>query len=560
MWCAQMALMMFGAMTAASVAGASWGQVTFVDDSIEAGVGAESYGRGAAMVDVDGDGRLDLLCANDNMPNFFYRQLHDGSFEPAEASWQIDLLSRSSWAILAADFDNDGDNDLYFVNGGFPGQPNRLLRNDLATTDRFTDVSDVAGDANYSQRNFGGTTLDYNRDGRLDIFLTSPSGSNVLLRNDGDLMFTDVSTEAGVSISGAYRHCSIGDYNNDGWIDIAVGGFQGANRVFRNDGDGTFTEVAAALGVSSPNLNFGLVFEDFDNDGWMDLFLPKYQYQDPTTGTTELFRNNGDGTFTDLSAATGMTAQTDMGHNTGDVDGDGYPDIFIGTGHPGYTSDDVLWLMGSDGAGGFTASDVSESSEITSSGPTRCHGVAFGDYDNDGDIDIYTNNGGPPSSPDQLQENFLWTNQGTVNTWTALRLVGVESNRTAVGARSRAIMNSGRVVHRMLRVGNGFGNTDSHIQHYGVLPGEVVQRIEITWPNGTEQVVLSPPMRVVTEVTEASGEICPRDFNNDGEVNAPDVARLLSNWGTDGPGDIDGDEVVDSADLMLLIEGWGDCG
>ena len=177
------------------------------------------------MVDLDGDRLLDIITGNDGNPNGFFLQLPDHTFKNVNVTWGIVSDKRSTWATLVADFDNDGDPDVYFANG-IPGQPNQLLRNDLNSTGVFTDVSDQSGAASLSNRNFGGTTLDYNRDGLLDIFLTNPnSGPCFLLRNDGDLVFTDVSFEAGIVHAGTFRHCSVGDFDNDGWWDIAVGDF-----------------------------------------------------------------------------------------------------------------------------------------------------------------------------------------------------------------------------------------------------------------------------------------------------------------------------------------------
>ncbi|MCH7701516.1 MAG: VCBS repeat-containing protein [Planctomycetes bacterium] len=543
-------------------------QVTFVDEAAGHEYADETYGRGSAMADLDGDGLLDIITGNDGNPNDFFRQLPDHTFEKANDLWGIAFDERSTWATLVADFDNDGDPDVYFINGSFPGQPNQLLRNDLSSSGVFTDVSDEAGDGAISIRNFGGTALDYNRDGLLDIFLTSPNNEPCfLLRNDGELQFTDVSTAAGIIHAGAFRHCSAGDYNNDGWDDIAVGNYTGANVLYKNNQDGTFTNALGLGGPSSPNDNFGLVLEDFDNDGCLDLFIPKYYYQDDPPGTSEIYRNNCDGTFTDVTLGSGMTAQTDMGHNTGDVDGDGYPDIYIGTGHPGFKSDDLLLLVTPNGPGGFVVNDVSDSSGITANGPTRCHGIVLGDYDQDGYVDIYINNGGPPSSEDMLEENFLWHNQGNANAWTALRLTGVVSNRTAVGARCVATTDSGREVHRMLRVGSGFGNTNSPIVHFGIGSDQSIEQIEITWPSGILQTIVNPPMSQIIDVTETVSEPCEGDANGDGVVDPLDAGFVLARFGcpvgTGDPNcdtaDMNGDGLVDPLDVGFVLARFGKC-
>ena len=131
-------------------------QITFVDRARLTNTDDHSFGRGAAMVDIDGDGLLDLIAANDNMPNFFFRQRPNHTFEDATTVWGIAFDERQHWGVLVTDFDNDGDPDVYFINGGFPGQPNQLLRNDISTSGVLTDVSAASGDGDHSVRHFGG--------------------------------------------------------------------------------------------------------------------------------------------------------------------------------------------------------------------------------------------------------------------------------------------------------------------------------------------------------------------------------------------------------------------
>lgn len=536
--------------------GRSQAQVTFIDRAPETGTTSHSLGRGASMVDIDGDGLLDLIEGNAEMPNRFFRQLPNHTFEDASSAWGIAFDNRSTWGSLVADFDNDGDNDVYFISGGFISGPvrNQLLRNDLNTGGGLNDVSILAPDAVQPSRDFGGTALDYDRDGDVDIFVSTsdPNTACWLFRNEGGMSFIDVSSAAGITQSGQYHHCSSGDFNNDGWMDIAVGNRSGPNLLYRNNGNGTFTNVAAAAGVESPNENFGMVLEDFDNDGWMDIFLPKFQ-EPNAPQPSEVYRNNHDGTFTNVTAGSGLTGQPDMGHNTGDLDADGYPDIFIGTGRPCCRFDDALFLMTPNGSGRFLATNVSASSGILANGPTRCHGMAIGDYDQDGFVDIYANNGGIPGGPaDSQEDSILWQNQGNANGWTALRLRGVVSNRSAVGARCVAFTSAGREIHRYLRVGNGFANTDSPIQHFGIGQDGSVDRIEITWPSGITQTILNPPMGQVMDVTEVLGG----DLNGNGLVGPEDIPLFVdvlvgvdSNPNHIAASDLDGSGLADGNDI-----------
>ncbi len=476
-------------------------RVRFADVARALHADAPGFGRGCAMVDLDGDGLLDLIAPSGGSPDVFLRQTPERSFVPANGQWGIPADSMHTWGVLAADFDDDGDVDVYLPDGGFNGpELDRIYRNDLATSGTFTDVSAQSGaPATLLLTTFGGTVLDYDRDGDLDIFLSInawrgiPAPHCVLLRNDGGLFFSDVSLAAGIIHPGAFKHCTAGDYDNDGWMDVAVGNYNGANLLYHNRGDGTFEEVALAAGLADPDQSFGLVLEDFDNDGWLDAYIPKYQF-DPVTRVSGLYLNNGDGTFRDVSAGSGITGEKDMGHNTADVDDDGYPDIFIGTGYPGAAEMDLLFLVQPDGQGGLRLENASTTSGIRSSGPTRGHGAAFGDLDGDGALDIYANNGGFSINPDTWAYNSLWHNFGTGHTWLEVEPTGIFSSRTPVGLHGKVVADTGQEVHRRLSVGKGFCNTDAPILHFGLGDAEGADSLELEWPSGITQLLLAPPV------------------------------------------------------------------
>jgi hypothetical protein len=384
-------------------------------------------------------------------------------------------------------------------------QANVLLRNDLSTTGVFTDVSATSGEANVTSLAFGATLLDYDLDGDLDIFVSDSwrldfIGGCHLLRNDGNLVFTEVSDAAGVNIPGDYRHCTMGDVNNDGWPDIAVGAMKQPSRLLLNNCDGTFTDIAASAGVDLPSSNFGMVLEDFDNDGWMDIYLPKYQ--GTPTEPSGLYLNNQDDTFTDVTEASGITGQEDMGHNTHDLDNDGYPDIFIGTGNPTVGDLDKLFRITPDATAGLIATDVSVSSGIQGAGMTRTHGMAFGDYDEDGDIDIFVGTGGMGGNPTSHEPDRLFRNQGNANNWLQVDLTGVLTSRSPIGARAEVDTDAGRVVHRHLTAGKGFGNTDSPTLHFGLGTDDTVDRLRVRWPSGIDQLVLGAGVGTRTAVIE----------------------------------------------------------
>ena len=535
-------------------------QMSFVEQIVQTGADDESFGRGSAMIDLDQDGLLDLVTGNKFQANLVFRQNPDHTFTQVNDLWNIPLRTDLTWGVMVADLDNDGDPDILFNNGtagGFKYTDNsRLYRNDLATTGAFTDVTDASGDLAIASENFGATVLDYDNDGLLDLFFArkNPGAPSRLLRNNGDLSFSDVGEAAGIVHEASYRHCSTGDFNNDGWMDIAVGALDAPNRLYRNNADGTFTDVAPAAGVDSPNLNFGMVLEDFDNDGWQDIYIPKWQIQ--PGGPSELYLNNRDGTFRNVTEGSGMTGQTDMGHMTGDVDLDGYPDIFIGTGAPAFASPDKLFLVAPDGSGGLTASDVTATSGIENlAGDTRCHGIVFGDYDRDGDIDIYLNNGGPARSPRTIQANNFLRNEGNGNNWAALKLVGTRSNRDGIGARMAAVTNTGRVVHRIRRATHGFCNTNPAEVWFGIEKDAAIESVQIRWPSGRTQLISNPAMGVITTIVEPD---CPADINDDGSASPADFTAWLSCFADATPpicdrADVNGSGAIDPADFTAWL-------
>jgi len=491
--------------------------IRFYDLAPQAGVDVLGFGRGSAMVDLDNDGLLDLVATSASVQTYYFRQLPGGGvhsvpqFQEMTTLWQIPQDTKQTWGTVAADFDNDGDKDLYFPCGGFPyAETNRLLRNDLNTLGTFTLMGPAdAGDAvTLLDSSFGASAVDYDLDGDLDLFTSATvtfTGTLDqpcrLLRNDGALHFTDVSIAAGITKLGDYKHTGVGDIDNDGWPDLGAGQLGGPARLWRNNGNGTFREIAQVAGLSAPSKNFGFVFDDFDNDGWQDVFLPQYLAPgDPRI--SRLFLNNHDGTFRDVSNASGIGGQEDMGHNVGDLNADGFPDLYMGTGNPARLSYDELYLVRPNGGTGVRAIDLTDYSRIRTGGLTRCHGTPFGDVNGDGFLDIYAVNGGPAMDPLSIQEAYLWFNAGNQNRWLKADLSGVISNRDALGARMSVRTQDGREVHRTLSAGRGFTNTDAHETHFGL--GETLRAdwIRILWPSGYEQFLLTPLLEQTTKIIE----------------------------------------------------------
>tara|TARA_B110000116_G_scaffold217030_1_gene194102 strand:+ start:280 stop:2163 length:1884 start_codon:yes stop_codon:yes gene_type:complete len=455
-------------------------------------VGADSpgYGRGTAMVDLDNDGLLDLIVTTAGGDDQFLRQTSNQNFQPMNIPWLVPPTQDESWGVLAADFDNDGDKDVYFSNGGFTGaEVNVMLRNDLNTSGKFTDISASSGTCASVLSNFGGSVLDYDNDGDLDIFLTAAVGYWAtapqrceLYRNDGDMQFTNVGLQAGITHLGDFRNCGVADYDNDGYMDIMAGSYSDNNILYHNNGDGTFSDKAQAAGVQDPYHSFGATFEDFNNDGWPDLFIPKYEFNSGVK--SRVYINNQDGTFRDITDFANMSSQGDMGHNTGDVNADGYPDILIGTGHPYWNRKDLVKVMFP-----VTNSDSMASHEaagfmgLDSVGKSRSHGYALGDIDNDGDVDIYNNNGGPSQIAQSWGYNAFYFAEGNASNWMKMSLKGVVSNRDAIGARVMVEGTDDREIWRYPAVGKGFCNTDSPVLHFGLGGAAGTELTEIYWPS-----------------------------------------------------------------------------
>ncbi|MHC4377352.1 MAG: CRTAC1 family protein [Planctomycetota bacterium] len=413
-------------------------------------------------------------------------------------------MSRHNFVILVADFDNDGDDDIFRGNGGrSPAEPNEIYRNDIdqfTHTGVFVDVSAAAGDVTSVAPTHGAALLDFDRDGNLDIFVgNSGLEPPQLLRNLGGLVFEDIAASSGIDTVEFTRHIGAADFDLDGWPDIGQSNFTYSvgNRLWHNQQDGTFVDVAPTMGVDEiGQANFGMVFRDFDQDGWPDLFVPKLT-QDPEISPVLVFRNLGGLDFSD-PLELGVVGS--MGHTAGDLDSDGYPEIWSGTGDPGGAYLDELLLNVSGGPGSLDFLDITVASGISTTLPTRSHGAAFGDLDEDGDTDVYINNGGPFVGFEE--NNFLWMNQGNGHHWLEVELEGVLSNRSAVGARLEAVTSSGRSVFIDRQIGIGFGNSHSPRLRFGLADETAVERVEITWPSGIRQTLFNPATDMLHPVLE----------------------------------------------------------
>ena len=449
-------------------------------------------GRGSALGDYDNDGDLDIVAVGTYQPHALYRNNGDGTFtNTAEQAGIAD--PRGGWGSLFADYDNDGYLDLYITRGGWSGAAeNTLYHNNGDGT--FTDVTHAAGVAD-PQSSFCAAWADYDNDGYLDLYIADgvigDGAPNVLYRNNGDGTFTNTADAAGVADTGNSLGTAWGDYDKDGHIDLHVVNYGQSNVLYRNNGDGTFTDVTPMTGMNLPVTDaFVTFFLDVDNDADLDIFISNSgSFQafiaGQITGSAPhdadrqvLYRNNGDGTFTDVTRESGLYhAYGAMGANFGDINSDGYLDIYLATGAPqmGRLERDALFR--NNGNGTFT--DATAALGLGNIG--KGHGVTFGDVDTDGDVDIYVPVGGAFIG-DQWH-NLFYRNNGTGNNWLTLKLVGVKSNRDGIGAKVTLHIGDD-IIYREVSGGCGFGSTNSLSLEIGLGTHTKVDTLEIVWPSG----------------------------------------------------------------------------
>jgi len=481
--------------------------LAFVDVAPKIGVDKlDGYGPNA-WGDFDGDGDFDLFVSGGETFAALFR--NDGDhFTEVSSSAGLHQL-RSCFSSTFADVDNDGWPDLYLGRDGWAGPgPNSLYRNNGDGT--FTDVTESAGLGDPADT-FVHTWSDIDRDGDLDLYLangiTLSFETNRLYRNNGDWTFTDVTAESGLLEEPGNRTigAAFADYDRDDWPDLFVSGFQTVNRLYRNLGDGTFEEVAAAAGVDGArHVTTGYVsfFIDLDNDGWPDILrtalapwddvllglsagydaLPEVQKRHMSKHGPKLYRNNRDGTFTEIAYTSGLVHSIgNMGANVADVDNDGWIDLYFGTGDPGLSRMEPDRFYQSNGDGTYSERTFGVGLGHIGKG----HGITFTDFDGDGDLEIYAAEGGMVFG-DLWANAFYLNNQTSGNNWIHIDLEGTTSNRDAVGA--KISLEAGDLTLRQeRRNGVGFGSSDSPTVEFGLGHARIIDRLHIWWPSGLEQ-------------------------------------------------------------------------
>ena len=483
----------------------------FTDVAARAGLDSFSLSGGIIVDDFDDDGRLDVVTSSIDScaPLRFFSRGENGLF--ADHAAKAGLAEQvGGLNIVQADYNNDGHLDILVLRGAWESpQRKSLLRNNGDGT--FTDVTIESGLARSLTGTQAAAWTDVDNDGFLDLFIGNENGPAQLFHNNRDGTFTDVAAKAGVDGRGFNKGVTAGDYDNDGWPDLYVSNLGGPNFLYRNNHDGTFTELGRWSGVPGPGQGFPTWFFDYDNDGFLDIFVGSFvtsvdeaarpYLHLPRNGQSlKLYRNLHDGSFQDVTREAGLDkSMMVMGANFGDINNDGYLDLYLGTGNPSYGSlVPSLLLLNKAGKKFVDVTASSRTGELH-----KGHGVAFADLDRDGDEDLLFEVGG--ATPGDAHALRLFENPGNGADWLTLKLVGVKSNRSAIGARITVTVDGADGRHEVQRsVGSGgsFGASPLQ-QHIGLGRGARRVDVEIWWPtSNTRQRFTDVGKNRFLEITE----------------------------------------------------------
>jgi hypothetical protein len=479
-----------------------YSQILFTDVTTTAGVSFNSdIVESVAWGDYDNDGDQDLLLSTDTQ-NRLMR--NDGGDVFTDVSNTVNLIeSFHNTGCVFADFDNDGNLDIYIVSLNGDIDEDLLYRNTGATGGfSFQRVlSSASGIAASGGRNRGMAVLDYNRDGLLDVWVNS-SVKDKLYRNNGNFSFTNVSISAGIVESNIIEVGNVPtDINNDGWVDVFTGNRSSVqNSLYINNGDGTFTDNAAAAGINAVGLGMGVLSFDYDNDLDMDFYWTTWPHDVGQTVPAQdfqpnaFYQNQGNLTFTDVTVATGTGDASGWGisANTADINNDGFVDFFVSNGFRATSTQSVLFLNN----GGINFSDITTSTFGNITWDAR--GVAFADYDNDGDLDVVLT-GGPNV------DTKLWRNDtNTTNNWVTFNLIGTSSQINAIGARVE-LTAGGLTTVKEVSGGAGRGSFNSLPLEFGLGTASNISKIVVRWPNGDREEFLNFSINQFHTIVEGTG-------------------------------------------------------
>ena len=487
---------------------ASAGEVgRFRDVAAACGLAERQHAGGVCLEDFDGDGRLDLVTSqlDENAPLRFLHNEGDGRFTDRSAEVGLEGVT-GGLNLVHGDVDNDGAADIVVLRSS--GRP-ELVRDWPLTLllgdgrGAFRDATAAAGlTERFSTR--AAALADYDGDGWLDLFVGNENVEpnlrvSRLYRNTGAGRFEEVGVAAGLALFATVTGCAWGDADDDGDPDLVVTHRTGPPLLFRNDA-GRFTEVSEQAGLRGPSRGAVCGWLDFDNDGHLDLFVAAhrtgmtaavcadYLGAEPREVTPRLYRNRGDGTFEDVTAAAGLLHVLPvMGCNWGDLDNDGWTDLYLGTGEPDLCAIYPNRLFRNDGGRRFLDVTTAAGMGHLQKGAA----LAFGDVDDDGDQDVFEVMGGLLAG--DSFHRVLFENPGRGGRWVTLVLEGVRANRSAIGARLRVTVQrpdgSTRDVHHLVGTGGSYGSQSLQAE-LGLGDAAAIEEVEIRWPgSGTRQIV-----------------------------------------------------------------------
>ena len=447
-------------------------QTTFMDVSDSLNQRYQRCSVGTAWGDYDNDGDLDLYVVNLGQSNVLYQNNGNGSFNDVANIAGVDD-SGDGVGCAWADFDNDGYIDIFVSNR--PGQ-NRLYLNNRDGT--FTDIASSAGVSDPSGNGEGVAWVDYNNDGFLDLYVLNYLQPNRLFTNNGDRTFNDVTDSAGVGHTGRGEGVACADFDNDNDYDIFVANYSGYNVLYLNTGDGTFVNVTSSAGVGDFSNSFGVDWADYDNDGDLDLYVAQ-------NGSNSLYANQFDGTFENMTSIAGVGGSSwSLGAAWGDYDNDGWLDLYVAN----HLGEDNFYLNNRNG----TFTEVTSQAGITNLSNAR--GCIWGDYDNDGDLDLFIAN-------HDYQFNKLYRNEGCANHWLIIKTVGTISNYSGIGARLEARVQNTRMI-REISGGSGFASQNSLPVEFGLGLSIILDTLIVKWPSGLSDTLFSVEADTIIVVTE----------------------------------------------------------
>jgi hypothetical protein len=481
----------------------------FTDIAADLHLAVNNRAGGVIIDDFNNDGYLDIVTSAWGLddPMHYFQNNADGTFTDVSKASGLNLI-KGGLNIIQADYNNDGFIDIFVLRGawqgvsGFGEQPNSLLRNNGNGT--FTDVTTDAGLLSFHPTQTA-TWSDFNHDGWIDLFIGNESDENShhsseLYINNQDGTFTNMTFETHMSIDKFVKGVTSGDYDNDGWPDLFISCMSGEKILFHNKAipgkTPAFENVSEKAGFAAEkSRNFSTGFFDYDNDGWLDLYVCNYEFEQALStyfarealhpssdmaGKLYIYHNNHDGTFTNMSRKMHMNQPVfAMGSNFGDIDNDGYLDLYFATGNPSYRS--LVPNKMYKNLNGKDFEDVTVSARVGNL--QKGHGVAFADLNNNGDPDIYVDMGGAYRGDAYPASLYLNPGQST-NNWICVKLEGERSNRAAIGAKVTVKFTENgkkRMAYREVNSGGSFGSSPLR-REIGIGQASVIDEITIIWP------------------------------------------------------------------------------